>query len=105
VRPLDRNYEVICNAIHSRRLLALTYGMHRRVVEPYIHGWTLDGVEVLLCYQREGESTSGFRTSWRTLHVDRIVEPELLDVVFAFDQADYDESAPEVRFVHCKVSP
>jgi hypothetical protein len=72
-------------------------------MDGHIHGWTAERVEVLLCYQREGDSKSGFRTSWRTLHVEQIEEPQLLDVPFAFDQPDYDASAREVRFVHCRI--
>lgn len=96
--------EQICEAIRRRRLMALTYGGRGRVVEPYIHGHTTAGREVVLCFQREGGSSSG-GGGWRLLHVDEIVEREVLDVAFPFNEASYDPNADEVRHVHCRIIP
>lgn len=90
----------ICEAIRGRRLLSVVYGDRARIVEPYIHGLTSDGTEVLLCYQREGESASRLG-SWRTLHLDRLQAVQLTDVTFPFNQADFDPTAREVRSIHC----
>ena len=95
----------ICGAIQSRSVVSVRYGSRDRIVEPYIHGLTSEGIEVVLCYQREGDSASGFRTSWRTFHVDRIEAFEILPVKFVFDRADFEASAREVRNVHCTVAP
>lgn len=94
--------EQICEAIARRRLISLTYGGRERVVEPYIHGRTTAGREVVLCFQREGESATG-GGGWRLLHVDQIVDLQMLDVTFPFDAATYDPHADEVRHVHCRV--
>jgi hypothetical protein len=43
---------VVCDAIRRRRLLELTYRGAVRLVEPYSHGVSHDGRQILVAYQR-----------------------------------------------------
>jgi len=83
-------------------LLFVGYGGRRELVEPYIHGWTSEGTEVFMCFQREGESSPA-RGSWRTFQMARVERLEVTDIVFPFNQADFKPSPRGVRWVHCAV--
>ena len=80
---------VVCEAIRMRRLLFLSYGGHARIVEPYVHGRTSAGIEVLLCFQREGSTSSGYRSHWRALHLGRIEHADMLGVHFPFTRPEF----------------
>lgn len=89
----------ICRAVRRGLLVRLTYGGHERIVEPYIHGSTSSGREVLLCFQVQGGSASNDPSPWRLLHVDRVTELHVLETAFA-----HREESPESRevpLVHC----
>lgn len=89
----------LCQAIRRRRLVRLTYGGYGRTVEPYIHGSTSAGREVLLCFQVEGGSASSDPSPWRLLHLDRVSELRVLQTAFA--PRDESPESREVPVVHC----
>jgi hypothetical protein len=103
VMVVEVTRRAVCEAIRTRRLLSVRYGTRLRVLEPYVHGKTAEGAEVLLCYQREGETQSGYRSHWRTLHLAKIEDIRVLDVSFPFLRSEYDGQTPEIRTVHCHV--
>ena len=94
---------LLCIAIRDKRVITMVYAGHRRIVEPYIHGNTSAGIEVLLGFQRQGGSTSGYRSSWRTFHVAKISCLELTNIAFLFQQESYHPTAREVSTIHCQV--
>lgn len=73
----------LCRAVRRGLLIPLTNGGHERTVEPYIHGSTSSGREVLLCFQVEGGSVSNDPSPWRLLLLDRVTEFHVLGTVFA----------------------
>ena len=89
----------LCRAVRRGLLVRLTYGGHERTVEPYIHGSTSSGREVLLCFQVEGGSASKDPSPWRLLHVDRVTALQVLETVFA--PREESSESREVPVVHC----
>jgi hypothetical protein len=49
----------ICEAIGDRAVVRFSYGGGSRTVEPYCHGMSSTGTEVLRGYQTGGYSSSG----------------------------------------------
>lgn len=94
----------LCSAIAERHLLALRYKGKDRLVEPYSHGFAADGREMLVAYQRGGDSESGQQTGWKAMVVADLHQLQRLDVPFVASRADYnpDYSKNLVR-VHCCV--
>lgn len=89
----------LCRAVRRGLLVRLTYGGHERTVEPYIHGSTSSGREVLLCFQVQGGSASNDPSPWRLLHVDRVTALRVLDTAFA--PREKSPESREVPLVHC----
>ena len=90
----------ICTAVREGLLVCLTYGGYARTVEPYLHGSTSAGREVVLCFQVEGGSASGDPSPWRLFHLDRISNLAAVSVPFA-PRPDAIPMSREVPIVHC----
>jgi hypothetical protein len=94
----------LCSAIASRHLLALRYKGKDRLVEPYCHGFAADGREMLVAFQREGESASGQEAGWKAMVIADLEHVELLDVPFVASRADYNpDYSKNLARVHCCV--
>lgn len=89
----------LCRAVRRCLLVRLTYGGYERIVEPYIHGSTSSGREVLLCFQVEGGSASSDPSPWRLLHLDRVTALSVLETAFA--PREESPQSREVPIVHC----
>jgi hypothetical protein len=61
----------ICQAIATHSLLQFHYAGGLRTVEPYRHGYSTAGNEVLRGYQVSGYSRSRNPTGWRSCQVQR----------------------------------
>jgi len=64
--------QIICDAIHNRRVLKFTYHGHPRVVEPHAYGLSQAENEVIRCYQTGGTSRSGKMPDWKLFEIDEI---------------------------------
>lgn len=95
----------ICEAIRLRHLLNVTYDGRRRVIEPYSHGVARDGREVLVAFQRAGESGSGQSQGWKAFHVERLSAVADMEVPFIANQAEYRSGghSKNLASVHCCV--
>lgn len=94
----------ICRAISSRRLLELDYNGKRRLVEPYSHGFSSDGREMLVGFQRSGGSDSGQIEGWKAMAVDRIEHLVVVDVSFIPARNDYRAgSSKNIDDPHCEI--
>jgi hypothetical protein len=94
----------ICMAIRSHRLLELEYNNRRRVIEPYSHGLSGDGREMLVGFQRAGGSESGQVEGWKAMAVGRIERLVVLDVTFIPSRADYRAGGSKnIADLHCEV--
>jgi hypothetical protein len=93
--------ERFCEAIRSQTVLRLRYKGTARIVVPHGHGTRRSGIEVILVYQRSGQSSSGHPEGWKTLRVADVDEVEPLSGRFLRVRADADPSARELGTVHC----
>lgn len=102
-KPTTGTPESIGDAIRERRLLALTYAGHRRVVEPHIHGLDAKGHVALSCYQVRGGSRSGVAAGWKHLRLDDVRGLTILDETFARPRPDYNPRDPAFRVVYSQL--
>jgi hypothetical protein len=89
----------ICEGIAARRLLAFDYDGHHRVVEPYCHGTSIDGTELLRAYQVGGTSSS-HRLGWKLFDVARAAPIRPLQETFQ-RRPDYRADDRAMHPVHC----
>lgn len=68
------------NGARKRHLLRLIYNGADRLVEPRSHGYASDGHEVVVVYQRGGESAWGQDEGWKALVVSQIEELQVVAV-------------------------
>lgn len=96
----------ICEAIGRRRLLDVTYHGSARLVEPYAHGVSPAGREMLVGFQRMGGSASGQGLGWKAFRVDEIEELRVLGIPFVVNRPGYREGghSKNLSEVHCCVS-
>jgi hypothetical protein len=93
----------LCRAIKQRRIVRFHYDGGVREVEPYCHGTSGEGHELLRGYQIDGFSTSGSREGWKTFRLDTAAGLELTDRHFFRIRDPYDRDAPGMATVHCRV--
>lgn len=94
----------ICRAISSRHLLELEYNGQRRLIEPYSHGFSSDGREMLVGFQRAGGSDSGQIEGWKAMAVERIKGLAMVDVSFIPAREDYRAgSSKNIDDPHCGI--
>jgi hypothetical protein len=94
----------ICSAIARRRLVELVYNGQQRLIEPYSHGFSSDGREMLVGFQRAGGSDSGQTEGWKALAVERIERLALVDVSFIPSRDDYRAgSSKNIDDRHCEI--
>jgi hypothetical protein len=77
-------------------------GLHR-VVEPYCHGISSRGVEVLRAVQVGGASRSGGLGFGKLWSVAKIVGPRLTAAPFVPDDPDYNPNDSGMKRIHCRV--
>jgi len=93
---------VICQAIEQRFMLQFHYGGGLRVVEPYRHGYSTAGNEVLRGYQVSGYSNSRNPSGWRLFDVGKMGELRSAPETFSANRPGYAAKDPAMRFVHCQ---
>ncbi len=94
--------KAVCDAIRRRAVIQFHYRGERRTVEPYLHGRTRAGKEVLRAYQIGGASGTGRRFAWKLFDLALIEAPSPVKVTFSL-RADYRERDRSVPTVHCRV--
>lgn len=92
----------LCTAIAERRLIAFSYDGGHRLVEPYCHGISIVGNEVLRGFQVSGYSASG-QLGWKLFEVSKIISLTVLSTGFAPPRPDYNPSDGAMTMVHCCV--
>jgi hypothetical protein len=93
----------ICEAIGDRAVVRFSYGGGWRTVEPYCHGMSSTGTEVLRGYQTGGYSSSGKPVGWRLFEVGKISGLRRSGEVFLSDQPGYDPHDRGMVSVYCHV--
>ncbi|HEX9836706.1 MAG TPA: WYL domain-containing protein [Alphaproteobacteria bacterium] len=93
----------ICDAIHKRKRLRLTYRGGARVVEPYAYGTDAGGAEILRGYQLSGHSESGAPRAWKLFRVAEIGEVAVLEDTFPGPRQGYLRNDPSMSSVYCEI--
>lgn len=94
---------VICAAIRSHEIIHFDYDGSERVVEPFCHGTSTTGKELLRGYQVGGQSASGAPVGWKLFAVSKIVELSQTGETFSGVRSDFNPSDPAISAVHCHI--
>jgi hypothetical protein len=94
---------IICSAIRQRSVLEFQYRGLQRVVEPYCHGISTRGVEVLRAIQIAGDSSSGGFGFGKLWIVSDMVGLRITDQSFVADDPDYNPDDSGMKEIHCRV--
>lgn len=92
---------ILCDAIRQRCRVEFDYDGKRRVVEPYCHGTSTTGAEVLRAVQVGGETSSGFGFGklWSV--------PKMRDVQlgsrFSPRDPNYNPNDSVMKVIHCRI--
>jgi hypothetical protein len=94
---------IICEAIRKRLLLEFRYGGLPRVVEPYCHGVSTRGVEVLRAVQVGGSSNSGGFGYGKLWAVEQITALHITTETFPADDPNYNPEDSGMQTIHCRI--
>jgi hypothetical protein len=94
---------IICDAIRQRLLLEFRYRGLPRVVEPYLHGISTRGVEVLRAIQVGGQSNSGGFGYGKLWTVADITALRITTETFPADDPNYDPNDSGMQSIHCRI--
>ena len=93
----------LCEAIRQRKRLQFRYHGLDRVVEPYCHGVSTRGAEVLRGVQVGGRSSSGgygFGKLWTVAEMDDL---RLMTETFTADDPHYNPDDRGMKSIHCRI--
>jgi len=93
---------LICEAIQTRRRLELDYDGLHRIVEPYCHGVSSTGAEVLRAIQVGGASRSGLSSFGKLWTVDKMRLVRLGEH-FTPDDPNYNPRDTAMTTIHCHI--
>lgn len=93
----------ICSAIRTKRIISLYYDGGFRSFEPYCHGRTKKGNEVLRAFQISGYSRSGKQKGWKLLSVSKISNLKILDETFQGNRREYNPKDPAMSSIFCRI--
>lgn len=94
---------LLCRAIEQRKLVRFAYRGGNRIVEPYCHGVTKGGHELLRGYQTTGYSSSGRPKGWRLFRLDEMGEVRITDESFAGRRSGYDPNDQAMEKIFCRL--
>ena len=93
----------ICDAIHQRRQVKLTYrGGGPRIVEPYACGISDGAHPILRAYQLSGDSPTRDH-GWKLFHLEDISHFEILEDGFDEPRVGYMRNDPTMTKIYCEV--
>jgi hypothetical protein len=93
----------ICSAIANRFLLQFHYAGGERIVEPYRHGYSTAGNEVIRGYQVSGYSHSRNPSGWKLFDVGKIGQLRSTGQTFAQNRPGYVTRDRAMRSIHCQL--
>lgn len=95
--------QTICEAINSRQVIRFNYKGGLRTVEPFCHGISTAGNEVLRGYQTSGYSESGNPVEWKLFRVAEISGLDMTSEHFSGIRQGYNPHDSAMTTVHCHV--
>ena len=93
----------ICAAIAARQLLQFHYTGGLRTVEPYRHGRSTAGHEVLRAYQVSGFSSSRQATGWKLFDVAKMADLRPTPETFSHNRPGYQPKDRAMLVVYCQL--
>ena len=93
----------ICAAIRSRSVIQFHYDGGVRIAEPYCHGTSRAGHEVVRAYQTGGYSSSGDPVAWKLFEVSKMQALTVTTSSFTANRAGYNPNDAHMSSVHCHV--
>lgn len=93
----------LCEAIQNQNLVEFYYDGGQRVVEPYCHGISTAGNEVLRGYQTAGFSSTGTVPDWKLFRVDKIRRLDITSNTFGGIRPSYDPNDSAMNHIFCCV--
>jgi predicted DNA-binding transcriptional regulator YafY len=93
----------VCQAIRERRVVSFHYDGGQRLVEPFCHGISTAGHEVLRGYQTGGYSSSGRLPAWRLFRLDEVSELTITSSIFDGTRPGYNSRDSAMTQVFCCV--
>jgi hypothetical protein len=94
--------QLVCEAIRRRRIVVGRYHETERVLEPYCHGMSPRGEQLVMAYQRQpevGRDLSG----WRCFRLAEFEDLAMTDVSFVPLRDDYRARNDAIATMHCSV--
>ena len=91
----------ICAAIRSRKVIQFSYDGDNRVVEPFCHGTSTAGNDLLRAYQVRGQSASGTPLGWKLFEESKITGLRQTGEVFTGNRQGYNPNDSAMAIVHC----
>jgi len=93
----------ICNAIRDRKVIRFYYNGGFRTVEPFCHGISTAGHDILRGWQTGGYSESGESQGWKLFRVDDMSSLTITDEVFEGRRPRYNPSDSAMTTIYCNV--
>src|SRR6185503_9638302 len=100
---MNEQRSIICEAIQKRLLLEFRYGGLPRVVEPYAHGNSPRGTEVLRAVQVDRSSSSGGFVYGNLWALDLFSAYPTTTETFPADDPNYNPEDSDMQSIHCRI--
>jgi hypothetical protein len=100
---VDDVHLLVCQAIAQRKVIRFHYDGGTRDIEPHIHGFGQDGVELLRGYQVSGFSRSGQVSGWKMFRLAEVRAMAVTDRRFASPRAGYEPADALMPTIHCRL--
>ncbi len=94
---------MVCAAIHDRSVIEFIYKNRTRIVEPYCHGVSQAGNEVLRAFQIGGDSDSGNPVGWKLYEMSRMSVLRTTGASFVGPRPGYNPNDTQMTLIHCRV--
>ena len=95
--------ELICQAIHEKRVLDVIYHGKSRSIAPHVYGMDTTGEEMLSCYQLSGGALGGEHAGWKSLKMRDLGAVRMTTAHFRV-RPEFKENDRAMAKIFCQVS-
>jgi hypothetical protein len=96
-------HDLICDAIHSRRLLRFVYDGYERIIEPHSHGINSANHEVVSGWLVGGWTKTDTEPGWRNYLVRDMYDVHVLAESFSGPRPGFNPHTPRIRQIFCQL--